>query len=41
MKIAVCVKHVPISENVEVDENNRLVRDNAESDTNPCDLNDM
>lgn len=41
MKIAVCVKHVPISENVEVDENNRLVRDNAESDTNPCDLNAM
>ena len=41
MKIAVCVKHVPISENVEVDENNRLIRDNAESDTNPCDLNAM
>lgn len=41
MKIAVCVKHVPISENVEIDENNNLVRDNAESDINPCDMNAM
>lgn len=41
MKIAVCVKHVPISENVEIDENNNLIRDNAESDINPCDMNAM
>lgn len=41
MKIAVCVKHVPISDNVEIDENNNLVRDNAESDINPCDMNAM
>ncbi len=41
MKIAVCVKHVPTSENVQIDENNNLVRDTAESDTNPCDLNAM
>ena len=41
MKIAVCVKHVPTSENVEIDENNNLVRDTAESDTNPSDLNAM
>ena len=41
MKIAVCVKHVPISENVEIDEHNNLVRDNAESDMNPCDMNAM
>ena len=40
MKIAICIKHVPTAENVEVnEETHQLIRDTAESDTNPCDLN--
>lgn len=40
MRIAICIKHVPVSENVTVDEEtHNLIRDNVESDINPCDLN--
>ena len=42
MKIAVCVKHVPVDGNVEVDpQTHRLIRENSASDINPCDLNAM
>ncbi|MGL4450683.1 MAG: electron transfer flavoprotein subunit beta/FixA family protein [Clostridium sp.] len=40
MKIAVCIKQVPSSENVKVDtEKGILIRDNLESKMNPLDLN--
>lgn len=38
MKIFVCVKQVPESSNVEVDENGSLIRDGVESKMNPYDL---
>lgn len=42
MKIAVCVKNVPIDGEVEVDpQTHRLIRENAVNDINPCDLNAM
>jgi len=42
MKIAICVKHVPMDGNVEVDPaTHKILRDNAECDINPCDLNAM
>lgn len=42
MKIAVCIKHVPVDGNVEVDpQTHRLIRENSASDINPCDLNAM
>lgn len=42
MRIAVCIKQVPISEQVEVDQSTqKLIRENAECDINSCDLNAM
>ena len=40
MKFAICVKHVPVSDDVEVDaETHRVRRANAQCDINACDLN--
>lgn len=42
MKIAICVKHVPVSEDVEIDPVSHSVRRaDATCDMNPCDLNAM
>ena len=42
MKIAICVKHVPMDGNVEVDPvTHKILRENAECDINSCDLNAM
>ena len=42
MKIAICIKHVPVSEDVEIDPVTHSVRRiDATCDMNPCDLNAM
>ncbi len=42
MKIAICIKHVPVSEDVEIDSVTHSVRRiDATCDMNPCDLNAM
>ncbi len=42
MKIAICIKHVPVSEDVEIDPVTHSVRrSDATCDINPCDLNAM
>lgn len=42
MRIAICVKHVPMDGNVEVDPvTHKILRENTECDINSCDLNAM
>ncbi|MEE3420066.1 MAG: electron transfer flavoprotein subunit beta/FixA family protein [Lachnospiraceae bacterium] len=42
MKFAICVKYVPVSDQVEIDpETHSIKRGSAECDINPCDLNAM
>lgn len=42
MKIAICIKHVPVSDEVEIDPTTHsIIRGSAECDVNPCDLNAM